>query len=72
MGSFIIPLNSGWLFTWRSAAVCWRESCTDKGPWLVNGHHWETLKGGRLVEVGKTVATNCNIYDGWWESKGPG
>lgn len=62
-------VKTGWENTWRSAAVHWGESFTD-GEYVVSGSHWELIKKNR-IKIKDTVALDCAIYEGWWESKGP-
>lgn len=51
--------------TWRAAALHFAEGY---GGWSVEGSHWTTPDRGRTsILMAKTDATDCNIYDGWWD-----
>ena len=49
--------NTGWVNTWRSAAVCWGEG---RGGWHVVGMHYIAYKSGDMIPLGGTDATGCN------------
>jgi hypothetical protein len=56
-------VDTGWHATWRSAAVHWGEGT---GGWFVTGYHY--ISNGRTARlIRDTKASNCNIYDGWWD-----
>lgn len=53
--------------TWRSAAYHWAEGyLLDK--WEVYGTHYTSKdKGKSVIILAQTKATDCNIYNGWWD-----
>ena len=53
--------------TWRSAACHFAEGyLTDN--WIVYGTHYTSNDGGKsTVFMAKTYATDCSIYNGWWD-----
>jgi len=51
--------------TWRSAAVHWFEGAG--GGWDVYGWHSSLDEDGKEIILCQTRATDCNIYDGWWD-----
>lgn len=58
-------LTTGWVNTWRAAAVHWGEG---RGGWVVNGEHW--MRDDEYTDphiVASERVTNCSIYDGWWD-----
>jgi len=57
-------LNTGKSYTWRAAAYHPTESYT--GHWYVRGYHYYYPYGNEVLDV-TTGATDCNIYDGWWD-----
>lgn len=52
-----------WHLTWRSAAYHTNEGY---GGWKVWGVH-KMIVNGLQKTVATTFATNCNIYNGWWD-----
>jgi hypothetical protein len=66
-GVWIHGINTGWEYTWRSAAVHWGEAKPGSG-WTVIGYHWlrENNKE-RMIDI--TEVSDCSIYDGWWDRK---
>ncbi len=56
-------IDTGWENTWRSAAVHWGEG---RGGWLVIGNHYQCIEGN-VEFIDWTEATDCSIYDGWWD-----
>lgn len=62
-GEYNHIIETPWKKTWRSAAVCWGEGTND---WGVIGYHYIHENGVNRM-LGRTYATSCNIYDGWWE-----
>jgi len=59
-------LATGWEMTWRSASVHWGESAPGRKDWFVQAGHYQNING-RDYLLGFTTATDCNIYDGWWD-----
>ena len=57
--------DTGKAFTWRSAAVHWGESFPG-GQYFVQGFHYYYPWGEERLDV-MTSASDCNIYDGWWD-----
>lgn len=53
------------VYTWRAAAVCWGES-GPKGTYFVKGFHYYLDRGHEVLD-NTTEASDCNIYDGWWD-----
>lgn len=51
--------------TWRQAAVHWGESAPG-GKYYVHGNHYYLYNGHELLD-NSTDATDCSIYDGWWD-----
>lgn len=58
-------IDTGMGHTWRQAAVHWGES-TPAGRYQVTGFHYFRERGYEILDL-NTVATDCNIYDGWWD-----
>lgn len=59
--------TSIWEETWRSAMVHWHEAYPG-GEWVVEGNHWmKDYETGEVQYLGHTQATDCNIYNGWWD-----
>lgn len=56
-------LDTGWEYTWRSAAVHWGEG---RGGWTVVGYHLQVINGSPIL-LAKTIVRDCSIYDGWWD-----
>jgi len=56
-------IDTGWQNTSRSAAVHWGEG--HGTGWYVHGEHW--VFTDRPTHWATTDATDCNIYDGWWD-----
>jgi hypothetical protein len=53
--------------TIRSAAVHWGEAFPGNS-WQVFGTHWMIDEDTGLEKrIGETYATDCSIYDGWWD-----
>jgi hypothetical protein len=61
-------LSTGWQNTWRSADVHWTEGT---GGWLVYGDHYILDNNKQPQYLGETKASDCNIYDGWWDQDPP-
>lgn len=60
-------LNTGTNLTWRAAAYHATEAYSSRGDhWYVSGYHFFYPSGREMLDV-ITMATDCNIYDGWWE-----
>jgi len=55
-------LDTGQQRTWRSAAV---HATEGYGGWYVRGSH--LIHDGRDWTEIRTWATDCKIYDGWWD-----
>ncbi len=62
-------VNTGWVNTWRCAAVHWGEASFGAG-WKVIGTHWEMVNGV-VKNVANETVTDCSIYDGWWNTYYP-
>lgn len=61
-------LNTGWQYTWRSAAYHYKEGYSSNGDrWHVEGQHWGLNAYNEPVRYDLTSADDCNIYDGWWD-----
>lgn len=58
-------VDTGMSETWRQAAVHWGEAGPG-GNWLVHGNHYYLYNGHQLLD-NTTDATDCSIYDGWWD-----
>lgn len=58
-------IDTGMTETWRQAAVHWGES-GPTGNYLVHGNHYYLYNGKQLLD-NTTDATDCSIYDGWWD-----
>lgn len=58
-------IDTGMAQTWRQAAVHWGESAPG-GTYLVDGFHYFLYAGREWLDV-NTRATDCSIYDGWWD-----
>ena len=57
---------SGSELTWRSATLHFTEGY---GGWYVVGNHWTSPDRGRTsILMATTDATDCSIYDGWWDA----
>lgn len=55
--------------TWRSAACHYLEGY-EGGGWYVVGHHYNSGDNGKSTYLpGITDATDCKIYDGWWDAR---
>ena len=55
-------LNTGQALTWRSAAY---HATEGYGGWTVIGTHY-FWNGAQWLQI-NTRATDCSIYDGWWD-----
>ncbi len=58
-------VDTGMSNTWRQAAVHWNESPVG-GKYFVSGFHYFLERGRQILDV-NTTATDCSIYDGWWD-----
>jgi len=58
-------INTGMGHTWRQAAVHWKESYPG-GSYFVSGFHYFLDRGNEVLDV-NTQASDCSIYDGWWD-----
>ena len=58
-------LAAPWEVTWRSANVHWSEP---KGgaDWYVEAGHYLRM-GYQEYRIGYTTASDCSLYDGWWD-----
>jgi len=63
-GRLVHSYQTGWINTWRSAAVCWGEG---KGGWTVIGAHYIAYRAGDLIPLGTTNVSDCSVYNGWWD-----
>jgi hypothetical protein len=60
-------LNTGKNFTWRAAAYHATEAYSSRGDhWYVAGYHFYYPNGREVLDT-TTMATDCSIYDGWWD-----
>jgi hypothetical protein len=60
-------LDTGKNFTWRAAAYHAKEAYSSRGDkWFVAGYHFIYLNGRETLDT-TTLATDCSIYDGWWD-----
>lgn len=59
-------LNTGMNYTWRAAAYHMREAYQGDG-WAVKGLHFYRGTNGQTIFDVQTIATDCSIYDGWWD-----
>jgi hypothetical protein len=60
-------LNTGTNLTWRAAAYHSTEGYSSRGDhWYVSGYHFYYPNGREILDV-VTMATDCDIYDGWWD-----
>lgn len=60
-------LNTGKNYTWRAAAYHAAEAYSSRGDkWYVQGFHFFYPNDRERLDV-MTMATDCNIYDGWWD-----
>ena len=60
-------LDTGTQFTWRAAAFHATEAYSSRGDtWFVNGFHFYYPNGKERFDA-LTSASDCNIYDGWWD-----
>lgn len=62
--------NGTWVTTWRNAVIHIPERPESGTYWLVHGDHKEKINGVEK-NLGCTEASNCNIYDGWWDKDHP-
>ena len=58
-------IDTGMGYTWRQAAVHWNESYPG-GKYFVSGFHYYEDRGRQVLDV-NTTASDCSIYDGWWD-----
>jgi hypothetical protein len=59
-------IDTGMGYTWRQAAVHWNESYPG-GKYFVTGFHYFLDDYGRQILGWNTQASDCSIYDGWWD-----
>ena len=60
-------INTGKNFTWRAAAYHTNEGYSTRGDqWYVLGYHFYYPNGSEVLDA-ITQASDCNIYDGWWD-----
>lgn len=60
-------LNTGQDLTWRAAAYHATEAYSSRGDhWYVAGYHFYYPNGREVLDA-TTMATDCSIYDGWWD-----
>lgn len=50
--------STGWLYSFRAAAVHWGEGAS--GGYSVVGDHWRSIPYYGTQKLGRTTATNCN------------
>ncbi|WP_419420726.1 hypothetical protein ACNVED_05365 [Legionella sp. D16C41] len=58
-------IDTGMGYTWRQAAVHWNESAPG-GTYFVSGFHYFLDRGREILDT-NTQASDCSIYDGWWD-----
>lgn len=58
-------LATGWEVTWRSANVHWGEPGGEPYWYVQAGHYMKV--GYQDYRIGFTTASDCSIYDGWWD-----
>lgn len=58
-------IDTGMSYTWRQAAVHWNESAPG-GTYFVSGFHYYLDRGRQILDT-NTQASDCSIYDGWWD-----
>ncbi len=67
-GGYQHVVDTGFEYTWRSAAVHWGEAYPGNSyRWQVTGYHFIDTYGNGRVPFDITYATDCSIYDGWWD-----
>ncbi|WP_131779310.1 hypothetical protein [Legionella bozemanae] len=59
-------IDTGYINTWRQAAVHWGEGTTPSGYYLVVGFHY-ILERNHDWLFDNTQVDDCSIYDGWWD-----
>jgi hypothetical protein len=61
-------VDTGWDYTWRSAAVHWGES-PDVGQykWDVFGYHFFIDYADGRWPFAEKYSRDCSLYDGWWD-----
>jgi hypothetical protein len=60
-------LNTGKNLTWRAAAYHAQEGYSSRGDhWYVVGYHFYYPNGRQVLDT-TTMATDCSVYDGWWD-----
>lgn len=63
---WICNINTLLMKTSRSAAYHWAEGYAG-GGWTVRGAHYIQNNNQNITLLKKTEATDCAIYDGWWD-----
>lgn len=58
-------IDTGMSYTWRQAAVHWNES-PPGGKYFVSGFHYFLDRGREILDT-NTQASDCSIYNGWWD-----
>ncbi|MGH8808161.1 MAG: hypothetical protein ACREX0_09820, partial [Noviherbaspirillum sp.] len=58
-GTWEPTISTGWEYTYRSAAVHWREGFY--GGYYVVGDHWRWLSWYGTQYFGRTQTNNCNL-----------
>ena len=61
-------VDTGWNYTWRSAAVHWGEGGVDplQYKWNVYGYFFEDSYANGKWPFKEDWAIDCKFYDGWW------
>ncbi len=64
-------IDTGMNWTWRAAALHVGEITKLHDIWKVQGYHfYQDCATCRKVYDWYTEATDCSIYDGWWDKNG--
>lgn len=63
-GSGYHYIDTGMSYTWRQAAVHWNEAWPGD-TYMVEGFHYYKERGREVLDT-NTQATDCSVYDGWW------
>lgn len=64
-------VDTGMNFTWRAAAIHTLEPPIESNPWFVEGFHfYQECQTCPRVYDWYTSASDCSIYDGWWDKSG--
>ncbi len=58
-------VDTGKVYTWRAAAVCWGEAAPG-GSYFVKGFHYYIDRGHEILD-NTTEASGCGLDKGWWD-----